>query len=223
MAIQVRNSAELKRLVEAIVLELVDANIAFNMHMHLIESSVRDRGEAMRQRWTFWSLTIQGHLDSAILRLCKIYDQKKHYLGLRGFLDTIRCNQHLFDRERYVERGAVIANFEPLDTAQLEVDLAYVTREGNPTVDRLLKVRGNYYAHRNARDVVEDYAVSERYPHQRDEVGELLRGGLSIVNRYSSLFDGNIYASQIIGGSDYHYVLDAAQERLDRLRRERGM
>jgi hypothetical protein len=60
MAIQVRNSAEFKRLVEALVLELVDANIAFNMHMNLIEAHVQDRTRAMQEIWTFWSLTIQG-------------------------------------------------------------------------------------------------------------------------------------------------------------------
>ena len=55
----------------------------------------------------------------------------------------------------------------------------------------------------------------------RDEVGELLSNGLAIVNRYSLLFDANSYPGQIIGQSDYHYVLRAVQERIDRQRRER--
>jgi hypothetical protein len=228
MAIQVRNSAEFKRLVEALVLELVDANIAFNMHMNLIEAHVQDRTRAMQESWTFWSLTIQGHLDSAIFRLCRIYDQRLTNLGLPGFLDTIKCNQDLFLQQKYAERlqdrdhaPTLIEHFEPLNAPQLQTDIAYVTRDSNPTVDRLIDIRHNYYSHRNARDVVADVVIAEAYPHMRDEVGELLSNGLAIVNRYSLLFDANSYPGQIIGQSDYHYVLRAVQERIDRQRRER--
>jgi AbiU2 len=228
MAIQVRNSAEFKRLVEALVLELVDANIAFNMHMNLIEAHVQDRTRAMQESWTFWSLTIQGHLDSAIFRLCRIYDQKLTNLGLPGFLDTIECNQDLFLKRKYAERlqgrdnaPTLIEHFEPLNAPQLQTDIAYVTRDSNPTVDRLIDIRHNYYSHRNARDVVADVVIAEAYPHMRDEVGELLSNGLAIVCRYSLLFDANSYPGQIIGRSDYHYVLRAVQERIDRQRRER--
>jgi len=228
MAIQVRNSAEFKRLVEALVLELVDANIAFKMHTNLIEAHVQDGTRAMQESWTFWSLTIQGHLDSAIFRLCRIYDQKPRNLGLPGFLNTIKCNRHLFSEAEFAERlqgrdhaQTLIENFEPLNAPQLEADIAYVTRDRNPTVDRLIDIRHNYYSHRNARDVVADVAIAEAYPHMRDEVGELLANGLAIVNRYSLFFDANSYPGQIIGQSDYHYVLRAVQERIDRQRRER--
>ena len=228
MAIQVRNSAEFKRLVEALVLELVDANIGFNMYMNLIAAHVQDRTRAMQESWTFWSLTIQGHLDSAIFRLCRIYDQRLTNLGLPGFLDTIKCNQDLFSKPKYAERlqgrdhaPTLIEHFEPLNAPQLQTDIAYVTRDSNPTVDRLIDIRHNYYSHRNARDVVADVVIAEAYPHMRDEVGEILSNGLAIVNRYSLLFDANSYPGQIIGQSDYHYVLRAVQERIDRQRRER--
>jgi hypothetical protein len=56
----------------------------------------------------------------------------------------------------------------------------------------------------------------------REEVGELLKVGLAIVNLYSMLFDANSWASGIIGQDDYHYVLRAARERLDRYCAERG-
>jgi AbiU2 len=228
MAIQVRDSAEFGRLLQAISLELVDANIAFRMHTDLIAAYESGSGAAMRQAWTFWSLTIQGHLDSAIFRLCRIYDQKTSHLGLRGLLHTIQSNQHLFSKEQFAARvqdrqyaKALIADFDPLDTTQLEADMQYVTRESNPVVDRLVAIRHNYYSHRNARDVVEDRAVAEAYPHMRQEVGDLLQGGITIVNRYSMLFEANEWFSGIIGHDDYHYVLRAAQERLDRHRAER--
>ena len=69
--------------------------------------------------------------------------------------------------------------------------------------------------------MVADVITAEAYPHLRDEVGELLSNGLAIVNRYSLLFHSNSYPGQIIGQSDYHYVLRAVQERIDRQRRER--
>jgi AbiU2 len=229
MAIQVRDSAEFQRLLQTIALELVDANIAFKMHSNLIAAYESESGEAMRQAWTFWSLTIQAHLDSAVFRLCRIYDQDDKNLGLRGFMHTIQSNPHLFSKEQFAARMAgrahaesLIGAFAPLDSRQMEVDMGYVTRTTNPVVDRLIAIRHNYYSHRNAKDVVADHAVAEKYPHMRDEVGELLKVGLAIVNLYGMLFDANSWASGIIGQDDYYYVLRAARERLDRYRAERS-
>jgi hypothetical protein len=230
MAIQVRTSDELKRLIEALALELVDANIAFRMHERLVSAYESEYGDVMREAWTFWSLTIQGHLDSAVFRLCRIYDQDDKNLGLRGLLDTIGANQHLFSREQFAARmqgrpqpELLIENFEALNTSQIGIDMDFATRATNPVVARLIAVRHNYYSHRNARDVVAERAVAETYPHMRDEVGDLLDGGLAIVNRYSMLFDLNSWSRNIIGGDDFYYVLRAAKERLDRIYAERGL
>jgi hypothetical protein len=76
------------RLLKVLALELVDGNIRFLMHMDLIkayEASI-GHGGVMRESWTFWSLTINSHIDSAIFRLCRIYDQHKTNLGMRGLL-----------------------------------------------------------------------------------------------------------------------------------------
>jgi hypothetical protein len=48
MAIQVRDSTEFQRLLKTIALELVDANIAFQMHSNLIAAYESDSGDAMR-------------------------------------------------------------------------------------------------------------------------------------------------------------------------------
>ena len=230
MAIEVRNSDELNRLLQTLALELVDANIAFKMHTSLIEAYESNSGSSMREAWTFWSLTIQAHLDSAVFRLCRIYDQDDRNLGLRGLLDTIKSNQHFFSKEQYTSRiqqrpqaEFLVANFEPLNAKQIHTDVAYATRSSNPVVDRLIAIRHNYYSHRNAEDVVADRAVAETYPHMRHEVGDLLKDGLAILNRYSMLFDSNTWVSGIVGKDDYHYVLRAVQERLERSRAERGL
>ena len=31
----------------------------------------------MNQSWTFWDRTLNAHLDAAVFRLCKIFDQDK--------------------------------------------------------------------------------------------------------------------------------------------------
>ncbi len=226
MAIQVSNEEEFRRLLRALSLELVDANISFKMHTKLIAAGEADQMATMNEAWTFWSLTIQAHIDSAIFRLCRIFDQDDTNLGLRGLLDTIRANQHLFSKKFFVARMQSLpdpeSSYEALDLARLETDMRYATRNTNDVVDRLIKIRHNYYSHRNASDVVADRNVSETYPHMRDEVGDLLDGGLAIVNRYSALFDMNVWSSKIVGSDDYHYVLRAAKERLDRIIDERG-
>lgn len=143
---------------------------------------------------TFWDRTITAHLDAAILRLCRIYDQKRRNLGLYGLLDTIRANPHLFSPEEYAKRmegGApnLLSDGPPiLDLQILAQDIVYVCRATNPIVDRLIAVRHNYYSHRNADDVVADVTVGEEYPMTRDDVAELLRGGMEIASRYNELF-----------------------------------
>jgi hypothetical protein len=131
-----------------------------------------------------------------------------------------QCNQHLFAKENFSARvlGRPHSDFEPLDLQQLEKDMDYVTRRTNPTVNRLIEIRHNYYSHRNASDVIEDRRISEAYPHQRDEVGELLKNGLTIVNRYTGLFDSNYWSQNISGREDFQYVLRAIKEKMERQR-----
>ena len=227
MAIQVKNSEEFQRLLQNLSLELVDANIAFRMHTDLIAAYEGEFGEEMRQAWTFWSLTIQAHVESAIFRLCRIYDQDDKNLGLRGLLDTIRANPHLFSKEEFGKRvegrpaaGLLAADLPALDREQLRRDTDYVTRATNPVVDRLIDVRHNFYSHRNARDVVEGRPVAEAHPHMREEVGELLRGGMEISNRYSQLFHAEMWSTNMVGRDDYNYVLRAVTKRLEAHRAE---
>lgn len=125
--------------------------------------------------------------------------------------------------QRRQQPELLVANFEPLNAQQIENDMDYATRSRNSIVDRLIAIRHNYYTHMNAGDVVADRAIAETYPHMRYEVGDLLKAGLTIVNRYSMLFDLNTWASGITGQDDYHYVLRAIQDRFERYRAERGL
>jgi hypothetical protein len=224
MAIPIRNSAELQRLLVAIAKELVEANIFFRLHMDLIAAS-REFADEMNESWTFWDRTIASHLDAAILRLCKIYDQKPRNLGLFGLLDTVRANPHLFSAEEYTKRmegrapNLLIDGPPILDLPTLETDIAHVRRGTNAMVDRLVNVRHNYYSHRNADDVVADVTVGVKHPITRDEVGTLLRDGMEIANRYNALFDANFYSTQMVGHDDFKHVLAAVRQQIAALRR----
>jgi hypothetical protein len=161
------------------------------------------------------------------LHLCKIYDPNKAHAGLRGLLDTIRATPQWFTPDRFRERmqgrsaaAGLIANPPVLDTAQLATDLAYVTRTTNPAVNRLIEARNNYYSHRNAADITSGVDLAAQYQLTREDVADLLRGGMQIANRYNALFRANIFSTQIVGHDDYKSVLKAVREKLERLRRE---
>jgi hypothetical protein len=220
LAIQVRDSAEFQRLLVALSQELVEANIFFRMHMDLIAAST-EYADEMNQSVTFWDRTITAHLDAAILRLCRIYDQEKRNLSLSGLLDTIRANPHLFSAQQFERRiegnpAAQLLNADPpvLDRAILDKDISYVTRATNPIVDRLIDVRHNYYSHRNAADVVAERRVADEHPITRDDVGEMLRGGMEIANRYNEIFRAHFYSTQMVGADDYKSVLKAVRKRI---------
>jgi hypothetical protein len=51
-----------------------------------------------------------------------------------------------------------------------------------------------------------------------EDIGELLRGGMEIVNRYSNVFNANTYSVQMVGRDDYEYVLEAIREKLQQYR-----
>ena len=136
MTIDVKNADEFQHLLDSIVRELVDANIVFKLHMDLVSSLDRFDG-AMKESWTFWSLTLQSTLDAAIFRLCKIYDQNMGSLHLRSLLETVKSNPQLFAPEEYAKRvgkdteiGRMLAQDPPvLDPNQLAKDIEFSTAD----------------------------------------------------------------------------------------------
>jgi HEPN superfamily AbiU2-like protein len=220
MAIQISDSAEFEKLIGALARELVDANIFFRLHTDLLKAATEYTDE-MNQTATFWDRTIHAHLDAAVFRLCKIFDQDTRNLSLPGLLDTVRANPHLFEPAAFEKRmegrefaETLKADPPKLDRALLDQDIAYVTRANNAVVDRLINVRHNFYSHRNAKDVVAGQVVGEKYSLTRDDVHELLRGGMRIANHYSVAFSAQSYSTQMVGHDDYIWVLKAVRARL---------
>jgi len=221
LSIRIENADEFKRLLESLALELVDANIYLGLHNDLETATTSYRRE-FRQSWAFWSLTLQAHFDAALFRLCRIFDQHREGLNLRSFLETIQGNLGIFEEHNFRERlqgnpfvDSLAATARRPDPDQLARDIEF-SGDGNPLVKSLIVLRNNYFAHRSARDVVDPQDLHLRYPLTKEHVETLLKGGLEILNRYSSLFDAHLYADYMVGRDDYQAILGAVQEKLAR-------
>lgn len=218
MAIPVSDSTELQNLLETLARELVEASIFFRLYRDLVEAAAADRfNKEMHQSLTFWQQTVAAHRETAVFRLCKIFDQRRDSLNVRSVLETIRANPHFFSAERFEERMGQRAHVEhtPLDRAQLDKDIDYAG-EQNPLVARLVGARNNFYAHRSAQGVLD----AEIYDLTLNDVATLLDAGLTIINRYNISFRAHAYSDQIVGHDDYGHVLEAVRDRLQTRQRE---
>ncbi|MBS0417028.1 MAG: hypothetical protein JSR66_04910 [Proteobacteria bacterium] len=141
-------------------------------------------------------------------------------MNLRNFLKTIQDNLGIFTEENFRERlkgnsfvDSLAAAAKGPDPKQLADDIEFAG-EGNPSVKSLIVLRNNYFAHRSARDAIEPQDLNLRYPLTKEDVQKLLTGGLEILNRYSALFDAQLYANTIVGRDDYETVLRAVRDKL---------
>ena len=73
MRIDVKDSAEFKRLLEALVDELIDAHDHFRLHRDL-DAAIPDYQAEFNQSAGFWTFTLSAHRDATLLWLCKAYD-----------------------------------------------------------------------------------------------------------------------------------------------------
>jgi hypothetical protein len=223
MQIRIQNSAEFHCLLLALVDELTDAQIHFNLYQNLVAAK-SDYAIEFNQSWTFWSLTISAHMDAVLLRLCKAYDQyggDNPSLNLRSLLDTIAANMDLFDEPNFRERlkenpfvDSLAASPRRPDLIRLRQDIESVSNSF-PLVKKLTIWRNNYVAHRSPSLALDREAFGKKHLLLITEIGELLANGVTIVNRYSDLFIAAHHAAGIVGQDDYLDVLKAVRESLE--------
>jgi HEPN superfamily AbiU2-like protein len=105
MQINVSDSAEFKRLLEALVDELIDARDHFRFHQDF-DAAIPEYQAEFNQSPAFWTFTLSAHMDATLLRLGKAYDlyEGKPSLNLRNLLETIEANLHFFDEPSFRER-----------------------------------------------------------------------------------------------------------------------
>jgi len=222
MKIDVCDSAEFKRLLEALVHELLDAREHFHLHQGLAAASSEYAVE-FNQAAGFWSLTMTAHIDATLIRVCKaydLYDGGKPSLNLRNFLETIQANLEFFDEPNFRERlkdnpyvDSLAKDSKKPDPAQLQKDLDWVT-DANPLVKKLTIWRHNFIAHRSRKTALAPGEFTKQYPLAFSEIESLITKGTDIVNEYSRLFNASHYVTY--QADDYKYVLEAIREHLER-------
>ncbi len=220
MKIDITDSAQFKRLLEALVDEIIDARDYFRLHRD-INATIQDYQAEFNQSAAFWTFTLNAYMDAIFLRLCKAYDlsEGNPNLSLRNFLETIQANLNLFDEPNFRERlkdnpfvDSLAADPRKPDSAQLQRDLESVSN-ANPLVRKLTIWRNKYFAHRSRSSALDPKGFVEQNSILFSEIKALIDNGLRIVNFYSSLFGATVHTSLPI--KDYRYLLEAVRKDLE--------
>jgi hypothetical protein len=227
MQIRIDSSQEFGRLLNALADEMVSACIHYRLYSDL-EAARKNYIVELNESKAFWSLTFKAHLDTVLFRLCKIYDQHSSSLNLKNLLDTIKANIDIFDVEQFRERlkdnpfvDSLSTSPTKPDMAQLENDINYVS-EANPSVKALIFWRNNLFAYRSAKHVAKNRNLADHYSLNLKQIERLLKEGMCILNRYSSLFHANRHSTQIVGHDDYLNVLEAIRKVVRQYEEERA-
>lgn len=223
MQSQIHSSEEFHRLLDALVRELINAQIHFKLHQDLV-AAIPKYAHELNQSPTFWNLTVSAHLDAALFRLLRAYDQYdngKPSLNLRTLLARIRDNIHLFDEPNFRQRlkdnpfvDSLASTSRKPDLAQLEQDMASVS-DSDPLVKRLIIWRNNLYVHLSLDQALDPHALAKKFPFLIPDVEALLKNGTEILNRYSNLFAAVVHSTNMLGRGDYMSVLNAVRETVE--------
>jgi hypothetical protein len=225
MKLKLKSAEEFRRLLTALLDDLVDARFHFTLHHNLAKAG-EEYALEIAQSPTFWGLTLSAHMDAVLLRLCRGYDAYEHTaLNLRNLLDTVRANLSIFDEPNFRQRvkgnlfvDSLAAELKPPDHAQLQKDIEAVS-DSDPLVRKLVMWRHNYVAHRNSHFTLNPKKFDAQYPLLFAEIDVLLDRALEIGNRYSLLFDASSHATLMVGRDDYLSVLKAVREHVEAYKR----
>lgn len=221
----IKDSAEFERLLKALSNDVVDAHIHYQLYKKLIEA-ISKHPLVVHQSNTFWTFTLQAHLNSSVYALFRAFDQNMSSLHLRSWLSTIQANLHLFDETGFRERlkdnpyvASLAKNLRKPDTALLEEDIA-VCSCSDSVVKKLTIYRGSRIAHRNAKNIVAAHGVSDTQVLTFEDLDTLLERAITILNRYSNLFSASVYSTQVVGHDDYEYIFKCVEEKVEHARQQ---
>ncbi len=223
--IAVTDSAEFKRLIKALSLDIVDAHIHYQLFKDL-NQQLQEHPLVASQSNTFWSFTLQAHLNTTIYILCRIYDQNETSLHLRSWLTTIKENLNLFDKDQFRERlrnnpfvDSLAQHPRKPNLQTLDEDIRSCSNE-DALVRTLTVRRGSGIAHRSAKLVVADLNISDNYPLTYSDVDTLLDRAINILNRYTELFSADIYSTTVVGNKDFQYIFKCVEAKVKESRSE---
>jgi len=212
MEIKIKSADELNKLLDALALEIVDANIYHRLYSDLVDS-IKDNAREFSQSNTFWSFTLDSLQDARMIRLCRVFDQKSKSLNLFNLLETIKANVHFFEKKHFRERlkdNAFVESLAEVDRipneSQLDKDIWFASDQ-NPLVKKLMIWRNNIIAHRAAKVSLGKDEILADNPLSQQEIEKLLDECFTIFNRYSSLYRASTWSRKVVGHDDYKSLL----------------
>jgi len=222
--INIKDAAEFEQLLKALANDVVDAHIHYQMYEDLIKS-IDKHPTVVHQSNTFWTFTLQAHLNSCVYALFRAYDQDTRALHLRSWLMTIQENLYLFDEESFRERlkdNPYVASLaqgscKP-DAAMLAHDIT-TCESTDLVVKKLTMYRSNRIAHRNAKALLSPSDIGERFGLTFDDIRTLLERAKTIVNKYSYMFSASFYSTKVVGRDDFNYIFKCVAEKVDEAER----
>jgi hypothetical protein len=194
--------ADFDKLTDALAFECQYAAVDYRMYEDLAKAAGENEIVVIQSK-AFWSMTISAHLNSAILRLCRIYDHQVSAMSLLKWLKLIK------QKPKWLQ--------VPPDPKQLDADIRYVSND-NPKIENLTKYRGNVVAHLGQNYVLNFRETRQSFKFTHGDMKELLEHGLKIVNRYAALYKGHTWSSNMIGADDYQFVFKELKHAIERKR-----
>lgn len=199
--------------------DIIDSHIHYKIYKDLIKANDMNY-LVMAQSNTFWSITLKAHLATSINLLCKVYDTHKNALHLTRFLQTIQDNLYLFNEANFRKRKQDNAFIDELvkehrvpDIQVLKADIHSCTKN-DPLVKTLTILRGAVHAHRNAENTAKAIDISNNHPQSFEDYEKLLERSLTILNRYSHLYEASTYSTKAIGHQDYKSIFECIGTKL---------
>ncbi len=198
--------------------EIPSACIDYKMYRDLRNACV-EHEIVVQQSRAFWPMTVDAHLNSAVLRICRIYDTQKSSLNLVYWLKTIRDNPHWFSESVFRTRHADRNYYGQPDKEQLTKDIEFAS-EGNLTVKNLIKFRGSLIAHIGENYFLKRFNAHESFKVTLGDLETLTTGALTILNRYMHLYEAGEYSANMIGADDFKFIFTTMKKAIDRREKE---
>jgi hypothetical protein len=223
--IPIKNALQFTRLIEALSKDIVDAHIHYKLYVDLLKAR-EEHPLVMQQSPAFWGLTLKSHLSSSLLHLSRAYDQQKNALHLNSWLLTIKTNFSFFETENFRERlkenvfvESLAASSRRPDIQTLEQDILLCSPK-DELVKLFLLHRHHIIAHTNAWNAADGKSIGSTKPLSFENFEELLSRAITILNRYSNLFEASTYSTNVIGRDDYQYIFKSIEDAVKRSEEE---
>jgi hypothetical protein len=190
MSEQSHTSDELKKKFGSLIRELGEAKLHFLIYKRLCES-LKDGG--FHEAWEFWNYTITAHAHSALIHLCRVYDDCRW--------EDKHPDWNPFHLLRLVKEAEGICQnkLKSVELDQLKSDLEFLQKRDkrkniypNPNVGKLREWRNKVICHRSL-DLVsggkDEFFKTNGFLDM--EIQELIDKGFSILGRWSHCYESD--------------------------------